>query len=309
MAIETAVPRSRRALLAASLGGLAALAAQALGRPALVRAENEYVRVGGEYSTATSVTKIENTANNSTVLWGASGGSGAGVYGTSDSGVGVVGYSGSAGGVYGESDSGYGLRGYSLSSIGVWGYSDSSCGVYGESRAVDQAATVGRSKANASGLLGYSGGLFDSLPAAPAKTGVYGYAAQDGSSRGVTGQTKAGRGVNGVATSGRGVNGYSSTGVGVYAASGSAGKALHAEGRVSFKTAGLASIRASASSVAVTPGVDLTTSSKILCTLMGNAGGSTTVKRVAVNTTTDTFTIYLTAASTAAVKVAWFVIG
>ena len=114
MAIETAVPRSRRALLAASLGGLAALAAQALGRPALVRAENEYVRVGGEYSTATSVTKIENTANNSTVLWGASGGSGAGVYGTSDSGVGVVGYSGSAGGVYGESDSGYGLRGYSL---------------------------------------------------------------------------------------------------------------------------------------------------------------------------------------------------
>ena len=125
----------------------------------------------------------------------------------------------------------------------------------------------------------------------------------------MTGRTTAGRGVNGVATSGRGVNGYAGTGIGVYAAAGSGGTAFHAEGRVTFKTAGLATIGSGTASKTVTPGLDLTSASKILCTLMGNAGGATTVKRVAVNTTTNAFTIYLTAAATSAVKVAWFVIG
>ena len=284
MAIDTVTPRSRRVLLAATAGSLAALAAQALGRPLPARAVS--VVLGGT-NTATTTTKIENLTTSDTVFWANS------TWGT---------------GVYGYSSSGYGVYGYSSSSYGVHGASDSNAGVYGRAYA-DKAATVGQSMANATGLLGYSGAGGDPLPTAPPKTGVYGRAAQDASARGVTGQTTAGRGVNGVATSGRGVNGYAGTGIGGYFSAGPSGKALHAEGRVTFKTAGLATIGSGTSSKTVTPGVDLTSSSKILCTLMGNAGGATTVKRVAVNTAADTFTIYLTAAATSAVKVAWFVIG
>jgi hypothetical protein len=59
----------------------------------------------------------------------------------------------------------------------------------------------------------------------------------------------------------------------------------------------------------VTPGIDLTSTSAVIATLNGNAGGSTTVKRVLINATANTFTIYLTANSTANVKVAWLVAG
>ena len=302
------LPRSRRALLAAGLGGLAALAAQALGRPVPVRAADPNDVVLGATNTATTTTKIQNLANNSTVFRSHSSGSGIGVEGSSGSDTGVWGWSDSGTGVYGSTVSGTGVYAVCQSGTAIWGWGISHIAVYGESHATDQAATVGQSKANATGLLGYSGGG-GSLPTAPARTGVYGYAAQDASARGVTGQTTAGRGVNGVATSGRGVNGYAGTGIGGYFSAGPSGKALHAEGRVTFKTAGLATIGSGTASKTVTPGVDLTSSSKILCTLMGNAGGATTVKRVAVNTTTNAFTIHLTALSTAAVKVAWFVIG
>ena len=64
-----------------------------------------------------------------------------------------------------------------------------------------------------------------------------------------------------------------------------------------------------AGSVAVTPGIDLLTTSAVVATLMGSAGGLTTVHRVVVNATTDAFTIYLTANATVAVKVAWHVFG
>ena len=40
-----------------------------------------------------------------------------------------------------------------------------------------------------------------------------------------------------------------------------------------------------------------------------SAGGTTTVHRVVVNATADTFTIYLTAKATTAVKVAWHAFG
>ncbi len=59
----------------------------------------------------------------------------------------------------------------------------------------------------------------------------------------------------------------------------------------------------------MTPGIDLTATSAVVATLQGSAGGTTTVHRIAVNATADTFTIYLTANATAAVKVAWHVFG
>ncbi|OGN86871.1 MAG: hypothetical protein A2X23_00595 [Chloroflexi bacterium GWC2_73_18] len=125
----------------------------------------------------------------------------------------------------------------------------------------------------------------------------------------MTGRTTAGRGVNGLATSGRGVHGYASTGIGVYAAAGTSGKPFHAAGRVSFKTAGWATIAAGTKSKVVTPGVDLTPASLVLVTLMGNPGTTVYLHRVAANVTADTFTVYLTANATAATRFAWFVIG
>jgi len=129
--------------------------------------------------------------------------SGAGVYGASGSGSGVIGASTSVYGVHGNSTSGYGVFGDSTSGTGVVGASASNVGVYGITSSAG-AATIGRSDGNGTGLLGASasGGP---APAAKAKTGVYGYAAQDKFSRGVTGESPAGIGVYGISSSGYGV--------------------------------------------------------------------------------------------------------
>jgi len=149
-------------------------------------------------------------------------------------------------------------------------------------------------------------------PAGPLKTGVYGTASQDSSSRGVHGLSAAGRGVFGSSTTGLGVRGYSDSGVGgsFGTSAPNVGFALQTVGRVRFdKSAGIATILAGTSSVIVTPGIDLTSNSAVVATLMGNPGGATTVQRVAVNATADTLTIYLTANAVSNVKVAWHVFG
>jgi hypothetical protein len=46
----------------------------------------------------------------------------------------------------------------------------------------------------------------------------------------------------------------------------------------------------------------------VVATLQGSAGGTTTVHRVAINATADTFTIYLTANASVNVKVAWLLL-
>jgi hypothetical protein len=55
--------KSRRSVLAAAAGAVGAVALQAFGRPTPALAEGETVVVGGEYTTATSVTKITSTAD------------------------------------------------------------------------------------------------------------------------------------------------------------------------------------------------------------------------------------------------------
>ena len=162
---------SRRALLAGALGGLGALAASAIGRPYSARATNgDAVTVGGSF-TATGTTKISNSTNTSNVLWG-----------DSTSGTGV----------YGSSGSWIAIRGQSISSIAVYGASSSST----------QPASLGQSTGDSSGVQGVSGAF--GLPAPKAKTGVYGYAAQDNFSRGVIGESPAGIGVYGISASGYG---------------------------------------------------------------------------------------------------------
>ena len=363
MALATVTPPSRRALLTAGLGGLVALVAGALGRPAPVRAaDGDPVLVGNGYE-ATAETFFYNLTNSSTVLsanntqsgigmWGNSS-SYFGVQGTSSTGTGVNGYSAVSGtGVNGSSVSGEGIHGSSSSSsvaavvghssnrstgllgaslapaeplpaaraqTGVFGYapdfdpatkgvvgetvygtgvvggSTEGVGVLGTSDSTYKPAVQGRADGGNTGVYGTSGPLPETTPN---KTGVYGYAGQDANARGVTGQSTAGQGLRGEAT----------TGTGVYAVA-TTGTALRAEGAVRFKTSGLATIATGTRSVVVTPaGLDLTSSTKILALLQGDAGGSTVVQRVAINATANTFTIYLTANSVRAVRVSWFVI-
>ena len=118
--------------------------------------------------------------------------------------------------------------------------------------------------------------------------------------------------LHGTATTGYGARAYAATGTAGYFSTGGlkAGTALQAVGKVKFdKSVGIATVAAGTPRVTVTPGIDLTATSAVVATLQGDAGGSTTVKRISMNPTTDQFTIYLTANATAAVKVAWHVFG
>jgi len=235
-------------------------------------------------------------------------GSVAGVWGFAKSPTGI--------GVYGETtDTGtgenYGVAGISRSSLGrgVFGWNQSALGgrgVWGQTNpplgagvrgyAWDGNPATGKF---GTGVIGTSGSDAFPPPAAKADTGVYGYSAHNASSRGVWGQSGSGQGVRGQATSGAGLYGTATTGY-----------ALQTSGRVKLdKSAGKATIASGQSSVVVTPGIDLTSSSAVVATLNGNAGGSTTVKRVAIDATANTFTIFLTVAATASVSVAWIVLG
>lgn len=202
-------PTSRRAVLVGALGGLGAWAASAIGRPSPARAGTDGDVVLGAANTATTQTGITNFDNNSTVLLVESAidlgnGGGIAVTGVSTSSIGLYGTSSSSSGVYGNSSSGTGVYGTSDSGAGVWGTSSTSVGVRGFSDATDQPASLGLSRGNSTGLQGVSG---LSQPAAPAKTGVYGYAAQDAASVGVRGESSAGFGVYGK-TTGTGFAGY-----------------------------------------------------------------------------------------------------
>jgi hypothetical protein len=60
--------------------------------------------------------------------------------------------------------------------------------------------------------------------------------------------------------------------------------------------------------VTPSPALNLTSSSKVLVTLMGNPGGTVAVQRVAVDTVNDRFTVYLTGSAGASTRFAWFVL-
>src|SRR5262245_4721740 len=203
MAIDPTVARSRRAILAASVGGAAALVAGALGRPLPARAANgDTVTVGGSFS-GTSPTAITSSAgdaiqafNTATTASGlfahatATGNSTTyGVFGRSNSneGIGVAGVNyaatGATRGVMGQADSssGVGVFGTSSKYIGVLAQSDTGIGVRAQSTSGD--------------------GVFGSSASAP----------------GVRGNSVSGAGVYGVSGSGFGVQGSSDNSIGMRA--------------------------------------------------------------------------------------------
>ena len=171
MSIDSTTPRTRRALLGAGLGALAATVASAIGRPAPVRAHDpDDVRLGGHNTAATDTTITLQSGG--TAFVGRSD-SGSGVGGLSYSGVGVYGYStlsngvdgtsaaSAASGVYGENiNHGYGVAGRSNSpplgaggvfaaatlgdntadGVGVWGVSAHGIGVFADAANPDAVA-------------------------------------------------------------------------------------------------------------------------------------------------------------------------
>ena len=286
MAIDTASPRSRRALLAAGLGAGVATVASAIGRPLPANAtDGDPMVVGGEY-VSTSVTKIDAGSSGATALWGIStlgsgvlgqSTSGYGIYGTSNSGAGVVATANTGDGVYGSSGSGRGVNGESISGYGVRGTSD----------AAAMPAILGASGGANTGVQGYSGAP-DSLPATPAKTGVFGYAAQDATAVGVKGESTTGTG--GLFTT-------------------TTGTALQVAGKAKFSRSGRATVLKGKSYVDVTVTGGMTSHSMVHATLQTYRSG-VSIAAVRINyPTAGKARIYLTkvASTTASTYVAWFV--
>ena len=169
--------RSRRAVLAGVVGGIGAFLAAAVGRAAPARASDPNDVVLGSPNTASTTTSITNSTTNAAVFSA-----------VSTSGIALRGESEFYDAIWGVSDSG----------AGVFGKSTNLIAVGGESNATSQPAVRGAALGNSTGVLGYSG----NQPNAKPKTGAYGFADQDGTSKGVWGSSPAGHGLHGQSSSG-----------------------------------------------------------------------------------------------------------
>jgi hypothetical protein len=214
MAIDVGVPRSRRAVLAAAVGGLAASAAHALSRPTPVLATDGQPVVQGADNIGSASTLIR--SNTTTAFQGlADAGSGTayGVRGRSNStgGAGVVGQVGALTGAnYGvrglaaSTSGGIGVRG-EAPNLGVQGISTATTGitsgVFGQNASQNGAGVHGESTAT-----GGFGGI--GVEGAGPGIGVYGRASLD-SGVGVYGSASSPTGV------GVGAQGVSSAGLGI----------------------------------------------------------------------------------------------
>jgi len=115
MSVDTTGPRSRRALLGAGIGALAAAALAAIGRPASTDAADGDGVILGQANSATNSTIISATGDNA-------------IYGFAASHVGVFGESTSSAGIFGTSATGAGVRAHGGSGPGVLAQSDSGRG-------------------------------------------------------------------------------------------------------------------------------------------------------------------------------------
>jgi hypothetical protein len=197
MAVDTVSPRSRRAILAATLGGLAGTVLVRLGGPEPARATNGGAIILGNSPSGTLDGIGTNEASATTAI---STTGGTGFWATSPSGIGLVGNSTSSIGVFGSSNSSSGVYGTSTSYVGVYGQSDGYIGVFGSSSSTERAGVAGHAVSNSSGVEGYSGP--NTFPVAKAKTGVFGLANLDKDSRGVFGDSPAGHGIHGHSSTG-----------------------------------------------------------------------------------------------------------
>jgi hypothetical protein len=266
---------------------------------------------------------------------------GYGVSGSSQANYGVYGYSYYSSGVYGTSATETGVYGTSKYGYGVYAESGESNALYATASngvetvfAADETAGAGGGTAvygtslNGTGVAGNSlsgTGVSGTITGnSSGMSGVYGEDASGGGGAGVQGVSYRGTGVLGTVsgdtagvravygvdqTSQGGsyaVVGTSALGVGVYAESASA-TALQVEGVATFSRSGVASVAAGKTSITVSD-VTLSLSSMVLVTPQGRAAG-VSVEGVVTNPRESSFKIYLTAAPTAELDVAWLVLG
>lgn len=212
MAIDTTTPRSRRSLLLAAFGGVAAAAAGLVSRAAPVEAASgDFVHVGATHLGATPTTILYNDVDGLEVFLAKSDRNGTGVRGTSPNGFGVHGQSNTSAGVRGTGQPGvlgetvstglqHGVIGHTESSegIGVLGENKApgsggsgSIGVLGTTAGVNGTATVGLATGHGTGVIGASS---SQVPTFKPQTGVFGYTNGDATSVGVRGLSESGRG-------------------------------------------------------------------------------------------------------------------
>lgn len=225
MALDPVVPRSRRNLLTAAVGGLAGLLVGTLARPADAEATTGTMVYGTSMDADTDQTSLtsSNAANTAVfqntgtgqaiqaiaasisqaAILGANTSIGTGVFGGSNGGVGIRGASTSGNGVLATSTSGDAVTAVSVSALGVGASSTTGIGVGGQTNAVDKPAVVGLGNGGNTGVFGLSGGGLG--PGTPVKTGVYGFATQDSTAVGVTGESTVGCGMVARAATGVGL--------------------------------------------------------------------------------------------------------
>jgi hypothetical protein len=244
-------------------------------------ADGDAMLVGGEY-TASTVTKLTNTTSVDTVF-------------LAESNSGVAIWGSGVQGVVGTSGPGPGVQGGSTSSHGVYGQSVSGRGVFGISASDTLAGIEGRNTNGNTAVMGYSGASapFGGL----SMTGVYGRADQGASSRGVVGDSPAGQGVRGETTTGTALYGTADSGY-----------AIRGSGRLRFdRVSGVARIPAGSTSVTVTPGINVVSSSFAFLTPKTNIG--TRSLWFTTNATADTLTIHISASRSGGTFVAWLLVG
>ena len=340
--MDPVTPRSRRAVLAGAIGGVAAAAASSLVRPSTVSATDHSPLVVGEANTATLRTTLTNSTAGATTLSAvtAAAGSGTAVLGTSSAGRGIT----------GSTQTGIAMRAAAgADGVGVW--ATSATGIALRASSAGQAASISNTSSTVPSLVSQStggtvgvvglGGSF--APAAypdgvgvlgdnPAATGV-----------GVCGRSTNGTAILGDADTGYGVEAYGAVGVygsggavgiigdvdhatgvqgwtglatapdsgvdvGVWAGAENGRTALKVQGVVRMNRSGRVSIGATKSSVVVAVPGGLSTTSLGFATLQTNRAGYY-IQAVSINTALSQITIYLNKALATATFVAWVVIG
>ena len=290
MAIDASVPQSRRTILAAAIGGLAATAANAIGRPAAALATDGQPIIQGQGNTGTTTTVV--AVANTTALQGITDAQTGGHYGvrgrsSSTGGAGVVGQTTAASGLN------YGVRGFVASDTGA--------GVRGEGPfhgvegvATDDSVGVGvmGNSVGGVGVVGYIGPAYEYF----AKTGVHGDSGPTGSF-GVSGRSLHGTAIEGRTDDGVAVHGYAAL---------TAGTALKVTGKAVFSRSGRATVPSGQSQVTVM-GIPLTASSLVLATIQGVGAPGLYVRSVSVSVSNSRFTIRLSQNVTASTLVGWFI--
>jgi hypothetical protein len=280
----------------------AVFAAVALAVPAAQATQGQSV-IAGQYNDSTSVTRLDNTNEGSSLSGGSEQHDGIGVIGMTNDGFFAAVYArnkGAGPGAAGNSVDGNGTEGYHTNA-NTFGY-----GVYGKSE--NGAGVVGQGT-KSHGVIGFT--------SAPGYFALYGNHQSSNSGYGVWGSAVVGTGVHGDGT----VNGVEGTSqkVGVKGTSTAAagtgviaentavgGTALNVKGKASFSRSGVITLSSSSSSVQKSA-IPLTSSSYVLATIQTNTPG-VFVRAAVPDVAGSKVTIFFSATAPAGTKVAWFVV-